>query len=157
MSRYERLHAWRECDKLALAAYEVTRKFPDDERYGLTSQLRRAAFSAAVNNRRGICATQHQGIPSFPRHLSLVVERSRIRAAVRSRGRTARRRGLVHPERPSKPRPVPHVAAVPSPRSPTTSRTSQTSPNLPNAVDCPSCPTSCPASAASPSLRSTSV
>src|SRR5437660_12911210 len=49
MSRYERLHAWRECHELALAVYEVSKKFPSDERYGLTSQLRRAAFSAAVN------------------------------------------------------------------------------------------------------------
>ena len=49
MPRYERLHAWRECHELALAVYEVSKKFPSDERYGLTSQLRRAAFSAAVN------------------------------------------------------------------------------------------------------------
>lgn len=49
MSRYERLHAWRECHELALAVYRVTKQFPDDERYGLTSQVRRAAFSAAVN------------------------------------------------------------------------------------------------------------
>jgi four helix bundle protein len=46
---YERLHAWRECHELALAVYEVTKSFPDHERYGLTSQARRAAFSAAVN------------------------------------------------------------------------------------------------------------
>jgi len=49
MARYEKLHAWRECHELALAVYRVTKKFPDDERYGLTSQTRRAAFSAAVN------------------------------------------------------------------------------------------------------------
>ena len=36
MSRYERLHAWRECHELALAVYEVSKKFPSDERYGLT-------------------------------------------------------------------------------------------------------------------------
>src|SRR5207302_8285533 len=35
--------------ELALAVYEVAKKSPSDERYGLTSQLRRAAFSAAVN------------------------------------------------------------------------------------------------------------
>ena len=46
---YERLHAWRECHDLALAIYQVTKSFPDHERYGLTSQIRRAAFSAAVN------------------------------------------------------------------------------------------------------------
>src|SRR5437879_12098182 len=49
MPRDEKLHAWRECHELALAVYRVTKKFPDDERYGLTSQTRRAAFSAAVN------------------------------------------------------------------------------------------------------------
>jgi four helix bundle protein len=32
-----------------LAVYEATRPFPADERFGLTSQTRRAAFSAAVN------------------------------------------------------------------------------------------------------------
>jgi four helix bundle protein len=46
---YERLHAWRECHELALAVYQATKSFPDQERYGLTSQVRRAAFSAAVN------------------------------------------------------------------------------------------------------------
>jgi len=49
MSRYEKLHAWRECHELALAVYGATKKFPADERYGLSSQTRRAAFSAAVN------------------------------------------------------------------------------------------------------------
>src|SRR5437870_2958215 len=49
MSRYEKLHAWHECHELALAVYRVTKQFPVDESYGLTSQTRRAAFSAAVN------------------------------------------------------------------------------------------------------------
>jgi len=43
------LHAWRECHELALVVYRVTKSFPPDERYGLTSQLRRAAFSGSVN------------------------------------------------------------------------------------------------------------
>jgi len=46
---YEKLHAWRECHELALGVYQATKTFPSDERYGLTSQLRRAAFSSAVN------------------------------------------------------------------------------------------------------------
>ena len=49
MARYEKLHARRECHEFALAVYRVTKSFPADERYGLTSQTRRAAFSAAVN------------------------------------------------------------------------------------------------------------
>ena len=46
---YERLHAWRECHELGLAVYRATKTYPSDERYGLISQTRRAAFSAAVN------------------------------------------------------------------------------------------------------------
>jgi four helix bundle protein len=46
---YEQLHAWRECHELALDVYSATKSFPSDERYGLTSQIRRAAFSAPVN------------------------------------------------------------------------------------------------------------
>src|SRR5690348_14766303 len=49
MAPFERLHAWRECHELALAVYRATKRFPDEERFGLTSQTRRAAFSAAVN------------------------------------------------------------------------------------------------------------
>jgi len=46
---YERLLAWQFCHQLVLAVYRVTARFPTSERYGLTSQARRAAFSAAVN------------------------------------------------------------------------------------------------------------
>ena len=38
-----------ECHALALKVYRATRGFPKDELYGLTSQARRAAFSAAAN------------------------------------------------------------------------------------------------------------
>lgn len=36
-------------DNLAIDIYAATRRFPDDERYGLTTQLRRAAVSVATN------------------------------------------------------------------------------------------------------------
>jgi len=62
---YEQLHAWRECHELALAVYHATKTFPADERYGLTSQMRRAAFSGAVNivegsarKSRGACTSR---------------------------------------------------------------------------------------------------
>ena len=41
--------AWRHCHELALAVYRVTAQFPAEERFGMVSQARRAAFSAAVN------------------------------------------------------------------------------------------------------------
>src|SRR2546421_12087242 len=49
MLAYERLEAWKLCHELVLAVYAATASFPKNELYGLTSQARRAAFSAAVN------------------------------------------------------------------------------------------------------------
>lgn len=43
------LLAWRLCHDLALTTYSLTKVMPRDERYGITAQARRAAFSAAVN------------------------------------------------------------------------------------------------------------
>src|SRR2546427_10973067 len=70
MSRYEKLHAWRECHELALAVYRVTKRFPSDERYGLTSQTRRAAFSAAVNIVEG---SARRSIREFRRLLDIAL------------------------------------------------------------------------------------
>src|SRR5258706_15867068 len=49
MAPHKRFVAWQECHKLVLAVYRSTELFPKHELYGLTSQLRRAAFSAAAN------------------------------------------------------------------------------------------------------------
>jgi four helix bundle protein len=53
MSSYERLDAWKRCHELVLEVYEITRGWPTTERYGLTSQARRAAVSAAANIAEG--------------------------------------------------------------------------------------------------------
>ena len=53
MLAHERLHAWKLCHELVLAVYDATASFPKHELYGLTSQARRAAFSAAVNIAEG--------------------------------------------------------------------------------------------------------
>src|SRR2546425_12305135 len=49
MLAHERLQAWKLCHELVLAVYAATSSFPKYELYGLTSQARRSAFSAAVN------------------------------------------------------------------------------------------------------------
>ena len=53
MLPYERFDAWQLCHAFAVAVYRVTRSWPNEERFGLTSQLRRAAFSAASNIAEG--------------------------------------------------------------------------------------------------------
>lgn len=49
MRDYTKIEAWRWADDLAVAVYDVTRMFPREEVYGLTSQLRRAAYSVPAN------------------------------------------------------------------------------------------------------------
>lgn len=47
------LIVWQKSIDLVLAIYEVTSNFPSDERYGLISQLRRAAVSIPSNIAEG--------------------------------------------------------------------------------------------------------
>lgn len=50
---YRDLVAWQLAVDLSLLVYELTRGFPDAERFGLTSQLRRASVSIASNIAEG--------------------------------------------------------------------------------------------------------
>lgn len=49
MRNYKNIKAWQLADQLALKVYSVTRRFPKEEIYGITSQLRRAAISVPTN------------------------------------------------------------------------------------------------------------
>ena len=46
---YKKLLVWQRADDLAYQVYLETRKFPKEEIYGMTSQLRRAAISIPTN------------------------------------------------------------------------------------------------------------
>ena len=46
---YHRLEVWHKAHLFALKVYQVTANFPEHEKFGLTSQLRRAALSVPVN------------------------------------------------------------------------------------------------------------
>lgn len=50
---FEQLIAWQEAQKLAVQVYKVTGKFPDEERFGLTSQIKRASSSVSANIAEG--------------------------------------------------------------------------------------------------------
>jgi four helix bundle protein len=46
---YKKLRAWEVADEIAREVYRVASKFPKEELYGVTSQLRRAALSVPTN------------------------------------------------------------------------------------------------------------
>ena len=50
---YRNIVAWQRGHELTLKIYQYTKSFPSDERYGLTSQLRRAAYSVPANIAEG--------------------------------------------------------------------------------------------------------
>lgn len=53
MHNFKKLKVWNEAIELAIDIYKVTTKYPDDERFGLTSQLRRATVSVSSNIAEG--------------------------------------------------------------------------------------------------------
>jgi four helix bundle protein len=50
---FESLKAWQYSKELAKTVYQITKGFPADERYGLTSQMRRSAVSVPTNIAEG--------------------------------------------------------------------------------------------------------
>ena len=53
MRSYKELDVWQVAMSLAVTCYRVTRGFPRDELYGLTTQIRRAATSIPANIAEG--------------------------------------------------------------------------------------------------------
>jgi four helix bundle protein len=53
MFNFEKLDVWKRGVEMANRVYEMTREFPDAERFGLTSQMRRAAVSIPSNIAEG--------------------------------------------------------------------------------------------------------
>lgn len=53
MRDFKTLRVWERAHQLALSVYRITRAFPREELYGITSQLRRAACSIPANIAEG--------------------------------------------------------------------------------------------------------
>lgn len=64
---YRDLTVWQDAMALAVAVYELTRSFPKEELYGLTSQMRRAAASVAANIAEGHGREQTRSFIQFLR------------------------------------------------------------------------------------------
>jgi four helix bundle protein len=64
------LHVWREAMLLVEQIYAASRHFPPEERFGLTSQLRRAAISIPSNIGEG---SRRQRRKAFLNHLDIAL------------------------------------------------------------------------------------
>ncbi len=53
MRDFKKIKAWQLADRLVLSIYFVTKNFPKEETYGITSQIRRACVSVATNIAEG--------------------------------------------------------------------------------------------------------
>lgn len=63
---HRNLDAWKEGVLLAQKVYKVTEALPDQERYGLTAQMRRAAVSVPSNIAEGAArASRKSSLSSF--------------------------------------------------------------------------------------------
>ena len=68
MKDYKELKVWERAHLLTLAVYRVTGRFPKDELYGLTSQIRRSCASIPANIAEG-CG--RSGDAEFARFLQI--------------------------------------------------------------------------------------
>jgi hypothetical protein len=50
---FQDLVVWQKAHQIVLNAYQLSKNFPQHERYGLTSQFRRSAISIAANIAEG--------------------------------------------------------------------------------------------------------
>jgi four helix bundle protein len=68
MQRFTELKVWPRAHALVLEIYRISATFPSDERFGVTSQLRRAITSVPTNIAEG---SRRQGQPEYARFLNI--------------------------------------------------------------------------------------
>ena len=87
------LLVWQRAMDVAVSTYELTRQYPRDELFGLTSQSRRAAASVAANIAEGYGRATRQAYLNFLR-----IARGSLKE-LETHLVLARRVGLAEPER----------------------------------------------------------
>ena len=68
IKRFEDLKVWQKSHELVLEVYKVTQQFPNEEKFGLTSQIRRSAVSVAANIAEG---SKRQHLKEYIQMLSI--------------------------------------------------------------------------------------
>ena len=68
MKDFRSLNVWHKAHELTLEIYKATKRFPKEELYGLTSQIRRASSSIPANIAEGCGKSSN---PDFARFLQI--------------------------------------------------------------------------------------
>ena len=68
---YRRMQVYERSYKAGLAVYRMTTSFPEEEKYGMTSQMRRAGVSIPLNIAEGYAKRSSQG--EFKRFLLMAI------------------------------------------------------------------------------------
>ena len=71
MSGYENLEIYRRSYKAAKAVYEITSRYPKEELYGITNQMRRSSLSIPLNIAEGYAKRESQN--EFKRFLMMAI------------------------------------------------------------------------------------
>ena len=62
---FEKLEVWQESRFLVREIYKITKSFPEDEKFGITSQIRRAGMSIAANIAEGMSSNTEKDKARF--------------------------------------------------------------------------------------------
>ena len=90
---FQDVEVWRKAHAWVLQVYAFSSKFPAAERFGLTSQLRKAAVSVPANFAEGFIGQVLQHCPRLARRVPLLLdsrERPRLRRFHEPHGFTRR-------------------------------------------------------------------
>ena len=68
MRPHQKLDLWRRAIDFVVRLYKITDRFPREEKFGLTSQVRRAAVSVAANIAEGAARTSLKEFMQFLSH-----------------------------------------------------------------------------------------
>lgn len=65
MRDYTKYDIWNDGIEISIKIYELTKNFPEEEKFGLTSQIRRASISISSNFAEGCSRTSEKDFKRF--------------------------------------------------------------------------------------------